>query len=83
MTSAIHTIRLRRITSVNQTLIEVFVLRAPFGSKSFLTTLLDDCFPQWITDFSSDVTTSVIEDNRLKKLDAFADLAKAVAAKPE
>jgi hypothetical protein len=31
-------------------------------------------------DFSADVTTAVTEDSRHKKLEAFADLSKAVQA---
>eukprot|EP00128_Syssomonas_multiformis_P014766 Colp12_sorted_trinity150504_noHs@6903 len=54
--SAVHTIRLRRVTTNNTTFVE------------------------WITDFSSDSTTAVIEDSRFKKREAFNDLEKALAA---
>ena len=36
--------------------------------------------PNCMQDFSADVTTAVTEDSRHKKLEAFADLSKAVQA---
>jgi len=37
-------------------------------------TASDQTFVQWTTDFSSDVTASIIADNKYKKLDFFAAL---------
>eukprot|EP00741_Cyanophora_paradoxa_P025620 tig00000383_g24724.t1 len=53
--SQIHTIKLRRVTQSNTTLVE------------------------WISDFSNDANQAVIQDSRFKKLEAFQDLAKALA----
>ncbi|KAI8822430.1 uncharacterized protein EV422DRAFT_398128 [Fimicolochytrium jonesii] len=57
--AAIHTIRLRKVTHDNSTLVE------------------------WESDFSAsgNDTASVVEDSRLKKKEALADLAKALGSK--
>ena len=39
----------------------------------------DTTFVEWTTDFSSDVDTHVIQDNKFKKIDYFTDLKKLFA----
>jgi hypothetical protein len=37
-------------------------------------------FVEWISDFSADAGTDVIQDSKFKKLDGFKDLSKALGA---
>eukprot|EP00275_Glaucocystis_incrassata_P001808 EC124024.1.p1 GENE.EC124024.1~~EC124024.1.p1 ORF type:complete len:142 (+),score=16.61 EC124024.1:126-551(+) len=53
--SAIHTIRLRRITKTRATFVE------------------------WVSDHSNDADQQVLQDSKFKKLEAFDDLAQALA----
>ena len=42
-------------------------------------TSTNQCYIEWDTEFSSDATPEVIQDTKFKKLDAFKDLAAALA----